>query len=203
MEGSDKFRMILIAARVTVLTILVTGILYPLAMTGLSQLLFPHEARGSLVRDDHGRVLGSALIGQRFTSAAYFHPRPSAAGEAGYDAAASSGSNLGPTAKKLRQRVEAEIARLRRDNPNQRAPIPADLVTTSASGLDPHLSPVSVSWQIPRVALSRGVTTERISALVAEHTEGRELGFLGEPRVNVLLLNLALDQRFGRPGLDR
>lgn len=195
----DGLRTLFIALRATAITLVLTGLLYPLGMTGLSRLLFPSKSRGSLVADEQGRIVGSALIGQRFTQAAYFQPRPSAAGD-GYDATSSSGSNLGPTSKKLRERAQQEVARLRKENPEQPAPIPADLVTASASGLDPHLSPAGARWQVPRVARARGVTPDRIDAVIGDHVEGRELGLLGEPRVNVLLLNLALDQRFGRPG---
>lgn len=189
---------LLIALRTTAITLLVTGLLYPLGMTGLCGLLFPGKAHGSLVSDEKGNIVGSSLIGQRFRSAAYFQPRPSAAGE-GYDATASSGSNLGPTSKKLRDRVHQDLARLRKENPEAPIPIPAELVTTSASGLDPHLSPEAVRWQTARVARARGVSAERVRAVLDEHIEGRELGLLGEPRINVLILNLALDQHFGRP----
>lgn len=189
----------LIALRTTAVTLVLTGVLYPLAMTGLGGVIFPSKARGSLVSDEKGQVVGSALIGQSFRSPGYFQPRPSAAGE-GYDGAASSGSNLGPTAKKLRDRAQQELARLRVENPQATGPVPAELVTASASGLDPHLSPQGARWQVPRIASARGVTAERIQSVLEEHIEGRELGLLGEPRVNVLLLNLALDQHFGRPG---
>ena len=199
-DNPETLQTVLIALRVTAVTLLLTGLLYPLGMTGLSQLLFSQKARGSLISDEQGHIVGSALIGQRFTSAAYVQPRPSAAGESGYDATASSGSNLGPSSKKLRERATQDIARLRKENPQSAAPIPADLVTASASGLDPHLSPAAVLWQVPRIAQARGIAKERITAVVHDHIEGRELGFLGEPRVNVLLLNLALDQQFGRPG---
>jgi K+-transporting ATPase ATPase C chain len=193
-------KLLSIGIRLTMVTLLATGILYPLAMTGLCALLFPSKAHGSLVTDSKGRVVGSALIGQRFQAPAYFSPRPSAAGEAGYDAASSSGSNLGPTAKKLRDRVQQDIARLRKENPEAPGPIPADLLTTSASGLDPHVSPAAALWQVPRVAKAREISPERVRTVVLDHIEGRELFFLGEPRVNVLLLNLALDRQFGRPG---
>lgn len=190
---------VLVALRATLLTLLITGLLYPLAMTALCGVLFPSRAHGSLVSDDKSQVVGSALVGQRFANAAYFQPRPSMAGEAGYDATASSGSNLGPTASKLRVRAMQGIARLHRENPEATATIPAELVTASASGLDPHLSPAAALWQVPRVARARNVTPERVTAVVNEHIEGRELGLLGEPRVNVLLLNLAIDQHFGHP----
>jgi K+-transporting ATPase ATPase C chain len=188
-----------IALRATVVTLVFTGVLYPLGMTGLAELLFPGKAHGSLVSDEKGQVVGSALIGQRFASAAYFQPRPSAAGDAGYDATASSGSNLGPTAKKLRERVAQELVRLRKENPEEKGPVPVDLVTTSGSGLDPHLSPAAALWQVARVARARGIAPERVRVVLTDQIEGRELGFLGEPRVNVLLLNLALDRHFGAP----
>lgn len=196
----DTFSTLLVALRVALVTLVATGLVYPLAMTGLCELLFPGKARGSLITDDKGRVVGSALIGQRVQSPAYFAPRPSAAGERGYDAASSSGSNLGPTSRKLRDRAQAELARLRKENPDAPGPIPADLLTASASGLDPHISPAAALWQVPRVARARGLGAERVRDVVLYHIESRELGFLGEPRVNVLLLNLALDRQFGRPG---
>ncbi|ABF91913.1 K+-transporting ATPase, C subunit [Myxococcus xanthus DK 1622] len=190
------FSTFLTALRTCVVTMVLTGLLYPLAVTGLAQLLFPGEANGSWVKDGRGRVVGSALIGQGFTRAGYFHPRPSAAG-AGYDGAASSGSNLGPTSLKLKERAAAELERLRRENPDAAGPVPAELVTTSASGLDPHLSPEAARWQAARVARARGVALERVLDVVDARVEGRTFGVLGEPRVNVLLLNLALDRRFG------
>lgn len=185
------------ALRATLVTLALTGIVYPLAVTGAAQLLFTHEADGSLVTDERGQVVGSALISQGFSQAGYFQPRPSAAGN-GHDATASGGSNLGPTSRKLRDRAVAEAERLRRENPEAPGPVPAELVTTSSSGLDPHLSPEAASWQVPRIARARGVASERIQALVDANVEGRTLGVLGEPRVNVLLLNLALDRQFCR-----
>ena len=192
-------RAILIALRATAVTLVLTGIAYPLLLTGLGQLLFPGEANGSLVRDEKGQVVGSALMGQVFTRPAYFQGRPSAAGEKGYDGAASGGSNLGPTSQKLRDRAAADLARLRKDNPEATRPVPVELLTASGSGLDPHVSPAGALWQVPRVARARGVSQERMRSLVEAQIEGRQLGILGEPRVNVLLLNLALDRALGRP----
>jgi K+-transporting ATPase ATPase C chain len=182
-----------------VVTLVLTGLLYPLVTTGLAQVLFRSRANGSLVVDDQGRVVGSELLGQRFTGAAYLQPRPSAAGVDGYDAAASSGSNLGPTSRVLRKRVEKEIERLRRENPAAPAAIPADLVSASASGLDPHLSVPGARWQVERIAAARGVSPARVAGLIDAQVVGRDLGFLGEPRVSVLMANLALDRQFGRP----
>lgn len=188
-----------IALRTTVVTFLLTGVLYPLLVTGLAQALFPNRANGSLVLNEHGQVVGSELIGQNFTHPAYFQPRPSAAGERGYDATASSGSNLGPTSRKLQERVIREVERLKEENPNAPAVIPVELVTTSASGLDPHLSPQAVLWQAPRVARARGVALDRVKTVIESSIEERDLGFLGEARINVVLLNLALDRQFGPP----
>lgn len=188
-----------IALRMTLATLVLTGLLYPFAVTGVAQLLFPRAADGSLVSDGDGRVVGSALIGQPFARPEYLQPRPSAAG-AGYAAAASSGSNLGTTSQKLHDRAAADVERLRGENPDAEGPVPADLVTASASGLDPHLSPEAALWQAPRIARARGVDAERVRALVTSQVEGRSLLVLGEPRVNVLATNLALDRRFGRLG---
>jgi K+-transporting ATPase ATPase C chain len=191
-------RTLRICLQAALVTLLLTGLAYPLAMTGLASVLFPHKAAGSLVRTADGRVVGSELIGQAFSNPAYFQGRPSAAG-AGYDATASGGSNLGPTSAKLRDRAKAEVERLRKENPDAPLPIPAELVTASASGLDPHVSPRAALWQVARVARARGVAAGRVRGLVEDLTEGRQLGFLGEPRVNVLALNLALDRKLGEP----
>jgi K+-transporting ATPase ATPase C chain len=188
----------LVALLFTVVSIAVLGIAYPLSMNALSGLLFHSPAGGSLVVGGNGSVVGSILLAQRFTEPAYFHPRPSAAGDKGYDAASSGASNLGPTSKKLRNRVAEEMARLRKENPRAPYRIPVELVTTSASGLAPHLSISGALWQVPRVADARGVSEERVTAVVKAPREGRTLGFLGERRVNVLILNLALDRQFGK-----
>ncbi len=175
-----------------VLTILF-GLAYPLVFTGLAQVLFPRQANGSLVTVN-GKIVGSELIGQRFTKPEYFHGRPSAAGKDGYDAANSSGSNLGPTNQALIDRVNGGLQKFRAENPEYTGPIPADLLTSSASGLDPHISPASAEAQVAWVAKARGVSPDRIAELVARHTEGRQWGVFGEPRINVLLLNVDLDR---------
>jgi len=180
---------LLIAVLMTIVTTLLLGVAYPLVVTGLAQALFPGKANGQLI-ERNGRIAGSRLIGQAFTSPGYFHPRPSAAG-AGYDAANSSGTNLGPTNKKLIDAVTAAVDAARKDNPS--SPVPVDLVTSSASGLDPHISPAAAVFQVPRVARERGLSEDALRRLVDAHTEGRQFGVLGEPVVNVLELNLALD----------
>ncbi len=187
------------ATLMTVVTTLLLGVAYPLAITGIAQAVFPYQANGQLVTRN-GVIVGSRIIGQSFSSPGYFRSRPSAAGN-GYDAASSGGSNLGPTNKKLIDRVAADVAKYGAENPD--AVVPIDLVTTSASGLDPHISPASAAFQVTRVARERGVGADEVRRLVAEHTEGRQFGILGEPVVNVLMLNLALDERFpgGTPGV--
>jgi len=188
----------IVALRATLVTLVLTGVLYPLGMTALAQVLFPSTANGSLAKDERGKVVGSRLLGQSFANPAYFQPRPSAAGN-GYDPMASGGSNFGPTSAKLRERVKTDIERLHKDNPEAVGEIPAELVTTSGSGLDPHISPAAARWQVPRVAHARGVGIARVAATLDEAVSGRDLGFLGEPTVNVLELNLALDRQFGQP----
>jgi K+-transporting ATPase ATPase C chain len=168
-------------------------------MTGLAQILFPWRANGSLVMDEKGEVVGSELIAQGFANPAYLQPRPSAAGEKGYDATSSGGSNLSTTSKKLQDRVTEDLKRLKAENPEAPGAVPAELVTTSASGLDPHLSPQGALWQVPRIAKAREVSPERVKAVIDSSIEARTFGILGEPRVNVLLVNLALDRQFGRP----
>jgi K+-transporting ATPase ATPase C chain len=188
------WRQLLPGLRMTLVLTVLTGLIYPGIVTGLCQLLFPRQANGSLEYKD-GKVIGSTLIGQNFTKPEYFQPRPSAAGN-GYDATASTGSNLGPTNQKLIDRVKVSVDKFHKENPSFTGTIPADLLTMSGSGLDPHLSPESVDAQVERVAKARGASAQDIRALVAQFTEGRDLGFLGEARVNVLRLNEALDARY-------
>jgi K+-transporting ATPase ATPase C chain len=184
------------AVVLTLLFAALLGLIYPAVVARVGQALFPHQANGSLIREN-GRVIGSELIGQRFESAGYFHGRPSAAGSEGYDATASAGSNLGPTSRALVERVKGDLAALQ---PSPASPaVPPDMVTASASGLDPHISPESALFQVPRIAKARGMAVEELRARVREHTEGRMLGFLGEPRINVLALNRDLDRKAARP----
>jgi len=179
------------AILITIVFTILTGLLYPLAVTGAAQAMFHKQANGSLIEKD-GKVIGSELIGQNFAKPEYFHPRPSAAGN-GYDAANSSGSNLGPTNPALADRLTKDAAQFRKDNPDFSGPIPADAITTSASGLDPEITPANAMAQASRVAKARNVSLDKVQSLIAANTSGRDLGFLGEPRVNVLKLNLALD----------
>jgi potassium-transporting ATPase KdpC subunit len=186
---------ILPAFRMTLLFTVLTGLVYPGAVTGLCQLMFPRSANGSLVTVN-GKVVGSALLGQNFTKPEYFHPRPSAAGSDGYDASSSGGSNFGPTNQKLIDRVKGDVGKFRKDNPGHTGTVPADAVTASASGLDPDISPAFADAQATRIAEARKTTVDQIRQLILTNTTGRDLGFLGEPRVNVLGLNVALDQSF-------
>jgi len=179
------------ALRLTIVSIVLLGLVYPLAMTAAAQVLFPRQANGSLVTIN-GKVVGSAIIGQLWTKPRYFQGRPSAAGK-GYDPTSTGGTNLGPTSKKLMDATRATIARLKKDNPDADGPPPIDLVTTSGSGIDPDISPAAAYWEAPRVAKARNINVAVLRALIASHVQRRTFGFLGEPRVNVLELNLALD----------
>jgi K+-transporting ATPase ATPase C chain len=191
------FNHLMPAVRTTLVLTVLTGALYPALVTGLAKAIFPHQANGSLI-ETNGKVIGSELIGQKFTKPEYFQGRPSAAGD-GYDASNSGGTNLGPTSQKLADRIKTDAEKFRKDNPDFNGPIPSDLLTTSASGFDPDLSPASALAQAPRVAKARGVSRDVVEALVTNHIEGRQLGFLGEPRVNVLKLNMDLDQSHPMP----
>src|SRR5580698_2099652 len=188
------WRQLLPGLRMTLVMTVLTGLIYPGVVTGLCQMLFPNQANGSLETKD-GKIIGSTLIGQNFTKPEYFQPRPSAAGN-GYDATSSTGSNLGPTSQKLVDRIKAAADKFHQDNPGFTGTIPADLLTASGSGLDPHLSPESADAQVGRVAKARGANPDDIRTLIIQRTDGRDLGFLGEPRVNVLKLNEALDEKF-------
>jgi K+-transporting ATPase ATPase C chain len=185
------------ALRINIFLTILLGVCYPLAVTGISQLVFPHQANGSLI-EKNGQVVGSELIGQNFTKPEYFQPRPSAAGSDGYDPTASGGFNYGPTNQKLIDRVKASVDKFHKENPDFQGPIPADLLTGSGSGLDPEISPASALAEAPRVAKARGISVDQINQLVAQYTKSPDLGLLGEPRVNVLKLNLALDQQYPR-----
>jgi len=189
------FKELRAALLITLVLTVVTGIAYPLVVTGIAQVLFPHQANGSLI-ERNGKVVGSELIGQGFTRPEYFHSRPSAAGSNGWDASASSGSNLGPTNPALDDRLKKAAEAYRKENPGFTGPIPADAITTSASGLDPHISPANAEVQSARVAASRGVSQTSVMKLVSAYTSRPDWGFLGEPSVNVLKLNLALDETF-------
>jgi K+-transporting ATPase ATPase C chain len=190
------WRQLLPGLRMTLVMTVLTGLIYPGVVTGLCQMLFPNQANGSLETRD-GKIIGSTLIGQNFTKPEYFQPRPSAAGN-GYDATSSTGSNLGPTSQKLVDRIKASADKFHQDNPGFTGTIPADLLTASGSGLDPHLSPESADAQVGRIAKARGANPDDIRTLIIQRTESRDLGFLGEPRVNVLKLNEALDEKFPR-----
>jgi potassium-transporting ATPase KdpC subunit len=186
----------------TVVTTVLLGLVYPLVVTGLAQLLFKDKANGQLIKKD-GKIIGSRIIAQPFATPQYFHPRPSAAGTNGYDATSSGGTNWGPTNQKLVDRVKGDVNALQAENPGK--PVPVDLVTASGSGLDPHITPAAAAFQVARVAKSRGIAEGELRTLVSQHTEGRQFGFLGEPRINVLELNLALDEKYpmhpgSRPG---
>ena len=183
-------RNLVTAILMTIVTTVLLGLIYPLVVTGLAQVIFPDQANGQLIKSNDGVIVGSRLLGQPFSSPGYFRGRPSANG---YDAGASSGSNLGPTNQKLIDRVKGDVEKLQAENPGM--PVPIDLVTTSGSGLDPHISPAGAEFQVPRVAGERGMSEAEVRSIVAAHTEGRQLGFLGEPRVNVLELNIDLDNR--------
>jgi K+-transporting ATPase ATPase C chain len=183
---------LLTAVLMTIVTTVLFGLIYPLAVTGIAQLAFPDKANGQLIKREEV-VIGSRIIGQPFSGPGYFHSRPSAAGATGYDAGASSGSNLGPTNQKLIDRIRGDVEKLQAENPGR--PVPIDLVTTSGSGLDPHISPAAAEFQVPRLARERGLSESEVRAIISAHTEGRQFGFLGEPRVNVLELNLDLDDR--------
>ena len=188
-----RMKNVLTAILMTMVTTVLLGLVYPLVVTGLAQVIFPDQANGQLIKSYDGTIIGSRIIGQPFVGPGHFHSRPSAAGSVGYDAGASSGSNLGPTSQKLKDRVTADIARLQPENPG--APVPIDLLTTSASGLDPHISPAAAEFQIARVSRERGLSEEAVRQIVGKHIEGRQFGFLGEPTVNVLEVNLELDTR--------
>ena len=191
----NVIRNLIVAVLMTVVTTVLLGVMYPLAITGVAQVVFPDQANGQLLRRN-GEIIGSRIIGQGFSSPGYVHSRPSAAGT-GYDPTSSGGTNYAPTNKKLIDAVQANVEAARKENPT--APVPVDLVTASASGFDPHITPAAAEFQVPRVARERGMADDVVRQLVAAHTEGRTFGFFGEPRVNVLELNIALDQAHPTP----
>jgi K+-transporting ATPase ATPase C chain len=188
---------LIIAIKVAVITLIVTGFLYPFAVTSVSRVLFPEKANGSLIKTEDGTCVGSALIGQAFTKPYYFQGRLSAAGN-GYDPLNSGGSNFGPSSQKLRDRIKAGTDRLLKENPAAQGPVPVELVTASASGLDPHISPEAALWQVPRIAAARNVTPDQIRTIITRMIRGRDFGVFGDPRVNVLQINLELDKVFGK-----
>jgi K+-transporting ATPase ATPase C chain len=196
-----------IAARTTIVTIVLLGVIYPYVITALAQMLFPACANGSLITDGDGKIVGSEIIAQPFMNSAYLQPRPSAAGEKGWDGTSSGGSNFGVTSKKLRERIAADVKRLKEENPDQTGPVPAELVTASGSGLDPDLTPQAALWQAPRIAKARKTSPDKIATIINAAVEGRLLGFIGEPRLNTIRVNLELDRQFGQPapvpGQDR
>lgn len=189
---------IIIAFRVAIVTLILTGIIYPFAVTGIAQVIFPDKANGSMVKNEKGEVVGSDLIGQTFAKPSYFQPRPSAAGN-GYDASSSGGSNLGPSSQKLKDRIKADTKRLIKENPDAKDPVPVELVMASASGLDPHISTEAAIWQVPRIAKARSADPESIRQVVKNAAESRDLFIFGEVRVNVLRLNMILDKKFMKP----
>jgi potassium-transporting ATPase KdpC subunit len=197
-----------IAIRTTIVTILLTGVIYPYVVTAIAQMLFPAQANGGLVTNKDGKVIGAEPIAQPFMNPAYLQPRPSAAGDKGWDGTSSGGSNFGVTSKKLQERIAADVKRLKEENPDAKSDVPFELVTASGSGLDPHLSPAAALWQAPRIAKARKTSPDKVEAIINAAVEGRTLGFIGEPRVNVLLVNLELDKQLGGsptpvPGQDR
>jgi K+-transporting ATPase ATPase C chain len=191
-KGESTLSHLVISVLYTIVTVIVLGLIYPLVMTGLGMLIFPHQANGSFV-ESNGKVVGSEIIGQLWTKPQYFQGRPSAAGKNGYDPTSTGGTNLAPTSKKLIDATKATIAALKKANPDAVGEPPIDLVTSSASGIDPDISPEAAAWQIPRVAKARHMTADAVKAIVDANVAGRQLGFLGEPHVNVLALNRALD----------
>jgi potassium-transporting ATPase KdpC subunit len=191
-HGRCAMKNLFTAMLMTIVTTILLGLIYPLVVTSLAQVIFPDQANGQLIKRSDGTVIGSRIIGQPFGTPGYFHSRPSAAGAAGYDAGASSGSNLGPTSQKLMDRVKADVEKFEAENPGKSVPV--DLVTASGSGLDPHISPAAAEFQVPRVVRERKLSEAEVRRLVAAHTEGRQFGFLGEARVNILELNLELDR---------
>ena len=193
------WRQLLPGLKMTILLSVLTGLIYPGVVTGICRVVFPKQSAGSLI-ERNGRVVGSELIGQNFSRPEYVQPRPSAAGNDGYDATASTGSNYGPTSQKLIDRTKTSVEQFRKENPDYTGPIPADLLTASASGLDPEISPASAAAQAPRVAKARGINLEQVEGLIKRSRKGADLGFLGEPRVNVLELNLKLDEAFPAKG---